>query len=139
MASIEIVERDVELVDAGTPEGGGALRREHAAMRDERDVLEAHGRAHGRDDVFEIATQEWFAARERDKHGIEVSCRIRVRRELVRPRIGRRFPVVAEAAPRIAAECDLEVHEQRALPQREPRVLRQKERNMPGFEPRREH
>src|SRR5918999_1129892 len=90
-------------------------------------------------DVLEVASQERLAARERDEHRIEEARRVGEALQLARTsrRVG--LPVVTEPASGVAAQRDLEVHEDRHPARREPRVFREEERDVPGLEARGEH
>ena len=139
MPLVEVVERDVELIDAGVPQRLRALRREHGAVRDQRDVLERDRAIDLGDEILEIAAQRRLAAGEGDEHRIEEARRVGVALELRRALVGVGLPVVTEPAVRVAAKRDLEVHEHRPTTRREPRVLSEKERDVPGLEARRKH
>ena len=116
-----------------------ALRREHAAVRDERDVLESHGSGDRGNQLLEIATQQWLASRERDEHRVEEAGCVGEAAQLIGLRRGRGLPVVAEAAARVAAERHLEVHEHRPSPRDEVSVFREEERDVPWLEARGQH
>ena len=139
VAAVEIVERDVELIDPRVRQRSRSLGRQHAAVRQQDDVLQAHGARDSGDEGFQVAPQQGLAARERYEHGIEKPGGVRVALQLVVPSRRIRLPVVAEGATRVAAQRHLEVHEHGHAARGEPGVLREEERNVVGFETRAEH
>ena len=131
---VEIIERDVELVDPRFPQRARPLGRQHATVGDERHVLEADRLVHRRDYILQIAPQCRLAAGECNEHGIEEARGISEGRELAGfgGRIG--FPVVAEAAARVAAHRDFEMHQHGPPRCREICVLREEHGHVPRLE-----
>ena len=125
VALVEVVEGDVELVDAGLPQRPRARSAVSiAAVRDQRMYL-------SRTAADTAATSASRSRRISGSppvnviiSGIEEARRGGETRQLVLPgaRVG--LPVVAEAAPRVAAERDLEVDEHRHPPAEARRICR---------------
>ena len=136
---VEEVERDTELVDPRVPERSRPIDRQHAAVRDERNVFEAYRPVDCRHELLEIAPEERLSPGEADHHRVEEPCGIGEAAQLLRFRRCRRLPVVAEVAAGVASHRHFEVHQHRATPEMQPRVLRGEERDVVWRETRREH
>src|ERR1700722_7188609 len=108
-------------------------------MREQRDVLDADGGGDSGNQAFQVTSQQGLSARERDHQGVEEPRGVGILPRLVGAGVSRGLPVVAESAPRVTAERDLEVHQYRAPARREIRMLGEKDGHMPWREPRREH
>ncbi len=68
---VEVIQRDVELVDARFPQRSRALGRQHSTVREQRREFHAHGSVDSRDNLFEIGSHRRLAAGIRDHHRIE--------------------------------------------------------------------
>lgn len=134
MALVEVIERDVELVDARFPERPRTLDRQHSAMCEQRAELHAHRLIDAGNNLLEIAPHCRLAAGVRDHHRIEESGSVRKTLELGFTRGFVRHPIIAERTSRVAAERNLEMNEYRFSNRREVRVLREKYRYVPGTE-----
>src|SRR4051794_31433104 len=108
-------------------------------MRNQRDVFESNRSIDFGDNVLEIPTQRWLAARERHQHRIEESGGVGEALQFRRASARVGFPIVTERATSIAAKRDLEMHEHRPTPRREPGIFAEKERDVPWLESRGEH
>ena len=117
MAAVEIVQRDVELIDASSPERKRPLGSEHPAVRDQRDIGQTDRIRDPAHDVLEVTPEQGLATREGHHERIEVPRGGRKTRLFAGAGRGIGPPVVAEPAPGITPERHLEMHEDR-LPHR---------------------
>src|SRR5438270_1464399 len=62
---VEVIQRDVELVDACFPQRSRALDRQHSTMREHRGEFHAHRAVDSRNNLFEIAPHRRLTARVR--------------------------------------------------------------------------
>src|SRR5687767_3330063 len=139
MAPVDIVQGNVELADAGVPEGAAALGSQHAAVRQQRDVFQPDGVADRCHELLEVPSEERLAAGKRHEHGIEEPRCVRAPLGFLVLRRCRRLPVIAEPAPRVTAHGDFEVHQDGPPPNAKPGVLGQEQGDMPRLETRGKH
>ena len=138
--AVEVVERDVELMDPRVPERRAA--RSGVSMPPwvmSVTYLSRDRPIHRGDDLLEIAAQQRLATGEGDEHRIEEARRVGEALELVRRAVRRRLPVVAEPAVRVAAKRDLEVHEHRPLARTDHAYFPRNSGTCHGLKRRRQH
>src|SRR3954470_18474588 len=116
VTAVDVIEGNVELIDARAPQRECPLGREHRAMSYQHDVLETNRAGDCSNELFEIGTEQRLTAREGHEHWIEESRRVGEARQLGAARLRIGAPVVAETAACVTAQRHFEVHENGAAP-----------------------